>query len=122
MVGTTEPHRGIIIRNRQADPTSDLILWQVGVTGNLSYQGEAPGIQLLTNKLSQIYGPTYEVVVYEAAQIATFLPRIERIPLQQLPQCQLSSRSTLYISTQTVPAWDMDMIQQLGLNQADLSR
>lgn len=59
-----------LIRRRQFDPTSALILWQIAFTGNLGFYKEIDhlhGTTVLTEVLETHYGSDHEVIVYEAS-------------------------------------------------------
>ena len=110
-----------LLRTRQADPTTALILWQIGIIGEFTKQTKnnsnvKMGLQLITQQLMKIYGPIHEVINYEAAQYATYPPTIERFPLNQLPDAELTPISTLYIPPKTIPPWNEDVKTLLGIS------
>ena len=86
---------------RRFDPTSALILWQVGVLGEPSFPTEAgcrpERLERLTRVLRRHYDDRHPVILYEAAQFAVSEPRITKIPLSKLPTTRLWSITTLYI-------------------------
>jgi|CXWL01.1.fsa_nt_gi uncharacterized protein YabN with tetrapyrrole methylase and pyrophosphatase domain len=104
------------LRPRRFDPGTALVLWQIGVFGDLSFKQLAPDasrLHLLAHVLMEHYPADHEVVVYEAATLPIASPRIERVPLQRLPSVSVSQESTLYIPPVT-GAW--------GLSPERLSR
>ena len=106
-----------LIRPRRFDTSSGLLLWQVGVLGNLNTPtgaDDAPGWALLIDKLNQHYQPEHEFIIYEAAKYPGFDPVIQRLPLHQAHQAQLTSISTLYIPPQDSLELDSDIVAQLG--------
>jgi hypothetical protein len=87
--------------DRQVDTGAWLVLWQVASVGDRGFTLGVTGRpyrQLLVDKLSRLYPPMHEVVVYETPTIATVGPRIDRIPLQQLADAELRMQSTLAIA------------------------
>jgi uncharacterized protein YabN with tetrapyrrole methylase and pyrophosphatase domain len=107
-----------VMHHRKLDPSSAVILWQIGVVGHWTFErtGYANlGLPLVLEKLSQHYRPDHTVVVYEAAVLPGCDPLIQPVLLSQLPSACLSSGSTLYIppAQPTIP--DRNMYQRLGL-------
>jgi uncharacterized protein YabN with tetrapyrrole methylase and pyrophosphatase domain len=86
---------------RRFDPTSALILWQVGVLGERSIeQGMAcrpERLRVLAGVLRRGYPPRHLVVLYEAAQFPACDPKIQRVPLAKLPRQQIFPITTLYV-------------------------
>jgi uncharacterized protein YabN with tetrapyrrole methylase and pyrophosphatase domain len=86
---------------RKFDPTSALILWQVGVLGERSI-GEGMArqpdrLRVLTRALGRHYPARHRVVLYQAAQFPACDPMIKRIPLTTLPKHTISPITTVYI-------------------------
>jgi uncharacterized protein YabN with tetrapyrrole methylase and pyrophosphatase domain len=88
-----------LLDRRRPDPTSALVLWQVGIVGSdLASTGvNAPRLAELVAALLAAYPPEHEVVVYEAASQAGFAPVIRRVPLGELSPAHLTGLSTLYV-------------------------
>ncbi len=90
-----------LISRRRFDPTSALILWQVGVLGETSVRkGMAcrpERLAVLTAVLRRHYPPRHRVVLYEAAEFPTCDPVIKRIPLARLSQQTVWPMTTLYV-------------------------
>ena len=95
---------------RRFDPTSSLILWQVGVLGEPSLPTHVGGrperIRRLTAVLLRHYGERHPVVLYEAAQFPISKPRIKTIPLAKLPTTRLWPVMTLYVPAKPSRAAD----------------
>ena len=78
-----------LIHKRQFSTTSHLILWEVGIIGQLHYPldpDNSQGAKVLVDYLRQSYRLDHEITLYEAAQYPGLEPRIEKITLAQLPQ------------------------------------
>ena len=108
-----------LIRSRQFDPHSSLILWQIALIGYLGFDQEEVnqvGIQILTERLQKHYGPNHEVILYEAAIYAVSKPVIQPVHLHQLPQTTFSERATLYVPPKGPAPINADMMARLGLS------
>lgn len=90
-----------LLRRRRFDPTSALVLWQVGAIGRFDYSPAETwsprGAALLAEVLGEHYPPTHEVVLYEASPYPMVAPRLERTPLAALGRRPVSVRETLYV-------------------------
>lgn len=89
----------VLVRKR-IDPTTPLVLWQIGSFGDVTYRREGAGNQklpLLVARLLEEYPPDHVVTIYEAAIYVGTAPRIERLRLSKLVEARLTTASTLYI-------------------------
>ncbi|MFF4602330.1 SAM-dependent methyltransferase [Streptomyces sp. NPDC001339] len=89
-----------LIRHRVFDPTSLMILWQVGVIGMPDRDRRfdpVPGATCLTEVLVPHYGADHPVTVYEASPYVAAEPRMTTTPLAKLPDTALSAASTLVV-------------------------
>jgi uncharacterized protein YabN with tetrapyrrole methylase and pyrophosphatase domain len=109
-----------LARPRQFDPSTPLILWQVGVIGYFNVVDAtldpSKGLAILESVLRQWYPPKHQVVVYEAAILPTSDPTIIHVPLEELPRAPITPVSTLYIPPIAPPAVDSQMLERLGLS------
>ncbi|HXI32041.1 MAG TPA: SAM-dependent methyltransferase [Vicinamibacterales bacterium] len=86
---------------RRFDPTSALILWQVGVLGepsvrrNMSCRPDR--LRVLTAHLRRFYPARHRVVLYKAAQLPIMQPVIKAVALQRLPREAVGPLMTLYV-------------------------
>jgi uncharacterized protein YabN with tetrapyrrole methylase and pyrophosphatase domain len=89
-----------LLRRRKFDPCSALILWQFGVIGERSCPKAMRRncVQVLVDRLSQIYPPHHEVILYEAAIYPLYEPIRRRVPLSRLARTNYLPMSTLYVS------------------------
>jgi len=111
-----------VIYRRVFDRRSTLVLWQVGVIGQIDYQGKIydakKGIDLLVEILLESYPADYQAIIYEAAVFGIFLPRIEPVEIAKLGAAVLTGISTLVIPPDpslSIP--DMERVQQLGIEE-----
>jgi len=109
-----------LIYRRVFDRRSTLVLWQVGVIGQVDYQGKIydakKGIDLLVEVLLESYPADYQAIIYEAAVYGLFLPRIEPVAIAKLGAAVLTAISTLVIPPDpslSIP--DMERARQLGI-------
>ena len=86
---------------RRFDPSSALILWQVGVLGEPSIRKGAScrpeRLRALTDVLRRYYPAQHRVTLYEAAPYAICDPKVERMPLTKLPRAKVFTMATLYL-------------------------
>jgi precorrin-6B methylase 1 len=94
------------------DPSSHLILWQVGLVCDWTYRRgnyARKAIPLLVHKLARFYPLTHKVTVYEAARLPATNPIIKRISLGSLTNFPLTSGDTLYIPPIATKIPDVEM-------------
>lgn len=109
-----------LVHRRGFDPTSSMILWQIGVIGvrdTRSQLDPSYGLGLLAEVLKASYGGDHEVVVYEASSFPFPLskPLIQRTTLDELDKAKAAPLSTLYVPP-LPPRLDPEMIRRLGLD------
>lgn len=110
---------------RTFDPYALLVLWQIGLVGDHTMALEKTdnyqrGLKVLTDELLQYYPSEHQVIIYEAATLALFSPRIEYIALQDLPQAQLTAISTLVVPPNEEAPLDLATLALLGLTPSDI--
>jgi precorrin-6B methylase 1 len=89
-----------LCNERQVDPSSLLILWQIetiGISLTTRGRGNRPALPLLAERLCRIYGPDHKGILYVAPFQLLGEPRIRRLPLKRLVKAQLFASSTLCI-------------------------
>ena len=89
-----------LIRNRQWDPYSILILWQIAVCGIGTYKRDEelpPGFEMLKQRLIDVYGPSHTCTLYEAPSIPMCDPRREERSLGDLNAEDFLPETTLVI-------------------------
>ncbi len=106
-----------LMNARVIDPSSQLILWQVGALGDWTYRRYGYNLRalpMLVEKLLGYYPPHHEVVVYEAAMFPGVEAGIVRVPLWSLASAPISAANTLYLGPSTAPTPDARYIMQLA--------
>lgn len=89
-----------LVRHRRFDPTSVLLLWQIGAIGVATLPDEPcnrQGLAVLAEVLQEHYPAEHEVVIYEATELPIFESRIGRAPLSGLAGAGVTWASTLYV-------------------------
>lgn len=108
-----------LLRQRRFDPSSLLILWQVGAIGVRDYRAEKlwsrQGLEILAARLLESYAPEHEVVLYEASPYPVCEPMMLRIPLSALASAPATVRTTLCVPPVEERASDPAMLAALGL-------
>ncbi|MCB1056106.1 MAG: hypothetical protein KDD11_11450 [Acidobacteria bacterium] len=110
-----------LMRRRRFDPTSHLILWQIGVVGEIGYRPDQrfhrDGLAVLVEYLLESYPANHQVTVYEAAQYAVCDPIVDVCSLERLLDADVTAISTLYVPPRELGVSDPEMLQRLGLKQ-----
>ncbi len=99
------------------DPSVGLILWQLGVLGDDTFQHLRPrkdALVVLTEKLLASYPPSHKLVIYEASNFPLGEPRIDWIRLDELPNATVGLASTIYIPPANKPQLDEVFIAKLN--------
>jgi Tetrapyrrole (Corrin/Porphyrin) Methylases len=108
-----------VIHRRRPDTTASLVLWQIGVVGELGY-ATAPRrehLALLVERLARAYPRGHEVIVYEASPYPIVAdPFILRLPLDELPDAGVPLLATLVVPPAGKPLRDRALAERLGLS------
>lgn len=113
----------LMFYRRRIDPTAYLILWQVGVAGDRSYQRFATGSAhraLLLELLLQHYPESHELIVYEAATLPIQEPRMQRIRLNELVKTEFHMHSTLVVPPARALEPDTAMLTRIAALEVSL--
>lgn len=89
-----------MVYDRQLDPASLVLLWQVTLTGDLSCtrtEADPAALRALVDRLLIWYPPEHEVILYEAANVPIQNPRGDRLRLCDLPHAHYREYTTLVI-------------------------
>ncbi len=112
-----------LVHDRIADPTSALVLWQIGVVGNFGYVDgtSRDGLAVLVEALVARYGAAHPVVIYHASPHPIVPPAIQRIALADMLGADVVPMSTLYVPPLHAPRINVAMAHRLGLDHHHLS-
>jgi uncharacterized protein YabN with tetrapyrrole methylase and pyrophosphatase domain len=89
-----------LLHDRAVDPSSQLVLWQVGVVGDWTYRGagyDLKAFPMLISRLQNLYGYWHEVTLYEAAIFPGVSPTILKIALGHLTNEYVNAGTTMYV-------------------------
>jgi len=106
-----------LIYQRRIDPSALLILWQVALAGDLScsrFTADPARIQVLVDKLTRVYPPDTEAILYQAAQLPLVPCRAERVRLGALAAARFKEHTTLVIPPVSELEPDRDALAALG--------
>lgn len=106
-----------MLHSRAIDPSSTVILWQIGVLGDWSFQAssyDTSSMPLLLERLAQHYPPDQVAIVYEAAVYPGTVANIRNIPLFSLPTAGVTAMSTLCIPPARAPVLDQAIAMRVG--------
>jgi len=112
---------------RNFDPHALLVLWQIGLIGDHTLKlsqtnNYQRGIEILIQELSKHYPQDHEVIIYEAATISLFSPRIERVALSALSSVELTAISTLVIPPFAEAEYNQNILQAFGITQEEIEK
>lgn len=107
-----------LINRRRHDPTSHLILWQVGVVGALDFRWRydyRKNLGVLTEQLLRHYDSDHRVALYRINPIPICDPDIEWMRLADLSTASLTASSTLLVPPRATRIADVDMMRRLDM-------
>ena len=110
----------LLLRRRLIDPRCSVIVWQIGVVGNLKFnKGKSKtkeiGVNLLKDYLLQYYPSEHLVMIYEAAQFSVLEPTKISCKIEDITLNKISSISTLYIPPYETSSMDSSMFYDLKI-------
>jgi precorrin-6B methylase 1 len=105
-----------LMSRRRFDPTSELILWQIGVIGELvtrdaTLPHRRDRMQTLADRLLKSYPASHRVVLYEAPTFPGADPMIKRVPLQRLSRARIRPTTTMYVPALPQRPWDTKILR-----------
>lgn len=107
-----------LLRRRIFDPTSTLVLWQIGGIGVFDFHSKPlwsrKGLEVLQRELLRHYPADHTVVIYEAVPYPTLPPKILRVALAEMAAAAVSIRSTLCVPPLPDRESDPEMRQALA--------
>ncbi|MCG1056051.1 hypothetical protein KQH49_14450 [Mycetohabitans sp. B5] len=111
-----------LTRRRRIDTSLHVVLWQVGLIGELGYRRHGylnSGFSYFVNWLIESYGPEYQITHYVASRYPTIEPLIAIHALKDLhdPEVQstINGISTFYLPPRDVVPTDRQTAVDLGL-------
>ncbi len=109
-----------LIHTRKFDPSSILILWQIGVIGVLdSPEADVnrPGLRVLTEVLKKFYGCDHEAIIYSASPFPYPVagPSIQKVRIGSIPEARVTPISTLCVLP-IESTLDHEMVTRLHLD------
>jgi hypothetical protein len=112
-----------LVYRRKFDRSSALLLWQVGVVGNLNY-AERParsGLRALSQRLARAYGKKHGVVLYEASLLPVIPSTVRWTTVEEIPTARITGGMTLFVPPLSHPP-DPRTLRALGLRRSSRSR
>lgn len=106
----------LLFFRRHIDPSAYLVLWQVGLVGDRSYQRFTTGAahrHLLVERLLQDYPADHGITIYEAATLPITKPRMDTITLRGLADAEIHQHSTVVLPPARAMARDDAMLGRL---------
>ena len=109
-----------LMRQRRIDTSAALVLWQVGVVGNLTYapEGDASRLPVLVDYLCTLYPREHEVALYEASPFPGCDPIVKRPILAHVTRSKVSPATTMYIPPLKTRPIDVEMVRRLELTSS----
>lgn len=105
-----------MFRDKVFDPTSYLVLWQVGVVGDKSLtQFSTPSEykQVLVDLLLQTYPKDFEIIFYECAVLPIEDTLIKRVKLIDLPHVEMSLKTTVILPPCDESKVNIDLVKMI---------
>lgn len=105
---------------RRIDPTSNVVLWQIGVVGDATFKSngyDQSAFPLMVERLLQYYPPAHVVYLYEAAIFPGCEPVIVPVEVRSLGLVPLSAGFTLYIPPAYATMGDASMYFRMAALQ-----
>lgn len=112
-----------LICKRRFDVNSSLILWQIGLVGDLTFQQngyDLSPLSVLSNYLSEFYGDRHTAVVYEASTYSFCEPMRKAVMLKELAEERVTAMSTLYVPPRGASPWDKVIMGRLGMKKGSV--
>ncbi|MBE7174025.1 MAG: hypothetical protein INR73_25855 [Williamsia sp.] len=113
-----------LVRQRHIDPSLHVVLWQVGLIGELGYRRQGylnTNFSYFISWLQGIYGEDYPITHYIGSRYPTIDPLVDVFPLNKLHdpevQTQITGLSTFYIPPRDVIPSDYKTVKDLGILQ-----
>ena len=112
-----------LIHRRKFDTSCSLVLWQVGVIGDVTFRSKGysnDNLRVIVEYLEEFYDKSHNVFIYEASHYPIYNARLEKLPLHDLAKASLTPISTLYVPPNHTAPIDDDMLKRLGMARKQL--
>jgi precorrin-6B methylase 1 len=106
-----------LLYGRAIDTSAAVVIWQIGVTGDLLYGADGYDLSLLpllVDRLCQFYPPDHVCTIYEAAVYPDSDPSIQAVPIRAIGDVPVRWASTLYIPPSRTQAPDPLILSRIG--------
>jgi uncharacterized protein YabN with tetrapyrrole methylase and pyrophosphatase domain len=90
----------LLIYERRIDPSGYLVLWQVGLVGDMSLARFSTGAayrQVLVEVLSADYPLDHTVIIYRTPTLPIQRPHIRHVTLRELPEIAMTAEETVVL-------------------------
>lgn len=94
----------LLFYERRIDTSGYLVLWQVGVVGDLSlkrFQTSGAYRQVLVDRLAEDYPLDHPTIIYRAPTLPIDRPDIRRVRLDELPEVHITAEETVILPPAT---------------------
>jgi hypothetical protein len=108
-----------VVHRRRPDTAATLVLWQIGVIGELGYTTEpsSANLAVLVEHLERSYPREHEAIVYEASPYPLVADALAlRLPLDAIPDADVPLLATLVVPPARKPRRNRAAMARLGLS------
>jgi Tetrapyrrole (Corrin/Porphyrin) Methylases len=107
-----------LVHGRRPDVTATVVLWQIGVVGELGFATEPSraGLAVLAEHLRSFYPAEHEAIVYEASPYPVCDPIVIRATVAELDAIEVPLLATLVIPPAEPPRRDDGLVARLGFS------
>ena len=110
-----------LLRRLRFDPTSALLLWQVGTVGDLTYHGGSyrlRALPLLVEALAEHYPRSHPALLYRASEFPVCPAQVRKVTIGGLVRARPHAFETLYVPALPPRRLDPAVVARLGLSPA----
>jgi Tetrapyrrole (Corrin/Porphyrin) Methylases len=106
-----------LIYRHRVEPSALLVLWQIAFLGDRTtpVAPPRPPLELLVERLREVYPAAHETIVYEASPYAVCDASVQRLPLADLAGAEVAPMATLVVPPSAKREPDVTMRARLGL-------
>ncbi|MCW9029841.1 MAG: SAM-dependent methyltransferase [Kangiella sp.] len=110
--------------NQSLNNAAYAIMWQIGIVGEhtaTQFETRPEWVESFVERLEEWYPSSHEVILYEAAVLPIEMPRIEYLKLKDLPNTEMSTKTTLVIPPIRNLELNIDVLEKMGLKPEDIA-